>query len=230
MVTEPEQSDSYDALLADATALIRQARANAQIAVIAEMARLHRQLASGELFDGERVEDQAFPVDSDLVREMANDPFLLDLLRVSPPLTPGSSSRPPEHAIVSTLEQYLLGLRAGFALAGAPRRLVTVDEGVVSIDLLFFHIPTMRYIAIVVDDQGPMDRVIDETLRISRLVDATDRGDHNDTIGIAILATSGGPIVRYVYPDTIDEATKSAMIDEDHLAHVLAAAINVDGT
>ena len=156
---------------------------------------------------------------------MATDPYLLDFLGVAP-LPPPAGPCPSKHAITSTLRAYLLGIDAGFALAGCPHRLLTV-EGVVLIDLLFFHIPTDRYVAILVADEGPMDFIVDEVRHVATLLDNTARGVHNDTIGIAILATEYGPIVRYSDPDAVEAATKADMPDEHLLMAVLLNAVDV---
>jgi predicted nuclease of restriction endonuclease-like (RecB) superfamily len=208
------------------SAAIVEARVNAQLAVVSELARLHHRLANATVIGDERGIDRDVPYESDLDREVANDPYLLDFLGIAPPV-PTNSRRPSEHAIVSTLEAYLLSLRAGFALARCPRRLVTANEGVVLIDLLFFHIPTNRYAAILVADEGPIDFIVDKARHVANLIDDAAGGVHDDTIGIAILATDDGAIIRYSYPDAIDAATKAAMPDEDHLTAVLSNAVDV---
>ena len=225
ILANEELPDGYDALLAEVSAAIVQARANAQVAVVTELARLHQRLANGTVTDDERGTGADDPFESDLEREMANDPYLLDFLGITP-LPPANSCRPSEHAIISTLQAYLLDLDAGFALAGCPYRLVTV-EGVVMVDLLFFHIPTDRYIAILVANEGPMDFIVDEVRHMATILDAPARGVHSATIGITILATEDGPIIRYSYPDNIDEATKADMPDKDHLTAVLSNAVHI---
>jgi predicted nuclease of restriction endonuclease-like (RecB) superfamily len=225
-VPEHELSDSYDGLLAEVSAAIVEARVRAQLAVVSELARLHQRLADGTVFD-ERGIDGEVPHESDLDREMANDPDLLDFLGIEHPASRTDARRASEHAIISTLEAYLLGLGAGFALAGCPYRVVTADDGVVTIDLLFFHIPTKRYIAIVVADEGPMDFVVDRARYLAAVIDDTARGANNETIGLAVLATDDGAIIRYSYPDGTDAASKAIMPDMDDLTFVLSGAVDV---
>ena len=227
VVPEHELSDSYDGLLAQVSAAIVEARVNSQLAVVSELARVHQRLAEGTVVRDERGIDGDVPHESDLDREMANDPYLFDFLGIERPVPPTNSRPAPEHAIISTLEAYLLGLRAGFALAGCPYRLVTADEGVVLIDLLFFHIPTKRYIAIVVADEGPMDFVVDKARHLAAVVDDTAIGVHNETIGLAVLATDDGAIIRYSYPDGTDAGSKAFMPDKDDLTAVLSGAVDV---
>jgi predicted nuclease of restriction endonuclease-like (RecB) superfamily len=194
--------------------------------VVSELARLHQRLADGTVFD-ERGIDGEVPHESDLDREMATDPDLLDFLGIEQPASLTDNRRASEHAIISTLEAYLLGLGAGFALAGCPYRVVTADNGVVSIDLLFFHIPTMRYIAIVVADEGPMGFIVDKARHLATAIDHTARGVHNETIGLAVLATVDGAIIRYSYPDGTDAASRAFMPDRDDLSAVLSGAVDV---
>ena len=222
-MTDNELPDGYDALLTEASAAILQARVNAQVAIVSELARLHQRLANGTVSADELELGGDVPFESDLDREMATDPYLLDLLGIAPLAQPTINCRPSEHAIISILEAYLLDLGAGFALAGCPYRLVTV-EGVVLIDLLFFHIPTDRYVAILVANEGPMDFVAEEVRHVATLLDDTALGIHNDTIGLAILATEDGPIIRYSYPEA---ATKADMPNEHRLMALLANAVHV---
>jgi hypothetical protein len=95
------------------------------------------------------------------------------------------------------------------------------------IDLLFFHIPTDRYVAILVANEGPMDLIVEEVRHIATLLDDTAKRILNDTIGIAILATEDGPIIRYSYLAAPDAATKVAMPDEHRLMAVLSNAVHV---
>jgi predicted nuclease of restriction endonuclease-like (RecB) superfamily len=226
-VPEHELSDSYDGLLAQVSAAIVEARVSSQLAVVSELARVHPRLAEGAAVRDERAMEGDVPLESDLDREMANDPYLLDFLGIEQPTSRTNTRRASEHAVISTLEAYLLRLRTGFALAGCPYRVVTADEGVVSIDLLFLHIPTKRYIAIVVADEGPMDFVVDKARHLAAVVDDTAIGVHNETIGLAVLATDDGAITRYSYPDGTDAASKAFMPDKDDLTAVLSGAVDV---
>ena len=225
IVSDDELPDDYDAVLAELSAAIVQAQVQAKVAVVSELARLHQRLANGTVNADDLRIDSNVAYESDLDREMATDPYLLDFLGIAP-LPPPAEPCPSEHAIISTLQAYLFGQHAGFALVNCPYRLVTV-EGVVLIDLLFFHIPTDRYIAILIDDEGPMDFIVEEVRHVATLLDGTARAIHNDTIGIAILATDYGPIIRYSYPANTDAATKAAMPDEDLLTVILSDAVDV---
>jgi YhcG PDDEXK nuclease domain len=225
IVPDDELPDGYDALLAEMSAAIVQAQVQAKVAVVSELARPHQRLANGTVTANEPGIDGTVAYESDLDREMATDPYLLDFLGIAP-LPPPARPCPSQHAIISTLQAYLLDLHTGFALVNCPYQLAT-GEGVVLIDLLFFHIPTDRYLAILVDDEGPMDFIVEEVRHVATLLDGTPTGVHNDTIGIAILATEDGPIIRYSYPDATDAATKAAMPDEHLLMAVLSNAVDV---
>ena len=105
-------SDGYDALLAEMSAAIVQAQVQAKVAVVSELARLHQRLANGTVTADERGIDGNVAYESDLDREMATDPYLLDFLGIAP-LPPPARPHPSEHAIISTLQAYLLGLNTG---------------------------------------------------------------------------------------------------------------------
>jgi predicted nuclease of restriction endonuclease-like (RecB) superfamily len=224
-VSDDDLPDDYDALLAELSAAIVQAQVQAKVAVVSELARLHQRLANVTVNADQLGINSDVAYQSDLDREMATDPYLLDFLEIAR-LPPPAEPCPSEHAIISTLQAYLLGLHTGFALVNCPYRLVTVDA-VVLIDLLFFHIPTDRYIAILVNDEGPMDFIVEEVRHVATLLDGAPMGVHNDTIGIASLATEDGPIIRYSYPANTDVATKAAMPDEDLLTVMLSNAVDV---
>jgi hypothetical protein len=72
-----------------------------------------------------------------------------------------------------------------------------------------------------------MDFIVEEVRHVATLLDSAPMGGHNDTIGIAILATEDGPIIRYSYPDATDAATKAAMPDEALLTDILSNAVDV---
>jgi predicted nuclease of restriction endonuclease-like (RecB) superfamily len=210
IVPDDELPDGYDAVLAELSAAIVQAQVQAKVAVVSELVGLHQRLANGTVTADELGIDGNVAYESDLDREMATDPYLLDFLGIAP-LPPPAPPCPSQHAIISTLQAYLLGLHTGFALVNCPYQLAT-GEGVVSIDLLFFHIPTDRYIAILVDDEGPMDFIVEQVRHAATLLDSTARA------------------VRYSYPDATNTATKAAMPDEHHLTVVLSNAVHLRST
>jgi YhcG PDDEXK nuclease domain len=200
--------DDYDHTLAEVCAAIMEARVDAQVAVVSELALL-------------LIDWPTAPVPT-ANRLTTTIPCLHRILNVKwRPIRTCSAS-----SAVSTLEAYLLGLAAGFALAGSPYRHVTAG-GVVLIDLLFFHIPTDRYVAILVDNEGPMDYLVDGARFLATLLDATARRDLNDTVGIAILANKDGVTIRHSYSNATDATTKLAMPREDQLATVLSRAVGV---
>jgi predicted nuclease of restriction endonuclease-like (RecB) superfamily len=125
--------------------------------------------------------------DSDLARELLQDPYVLDFLHLSP----GHGERELEDALVARLTRFLSELGSGFAFVGRQYRL-HVGDGDYYIDLLFFHLRLRRYVVFELkttraepEHLGKLHfyvNVVDDQLR------DLDHGD-GETIGI-LLATS----------------------------------------
>lgn len=83
----------------------------------------------------------AEPADFDLVRELATDPYDLDVLA----LEAGYSEHDLEDALIARLTHLLAELGAGFAFVGRQYRLPVGGEDFF-VDLLFFHLGLRRYV------------------------------------------------------------------------------------
>lgn len=124
---------------------------------------------------------------------ITRDPYTFDFLDLSA----DAQERDLEKALLADLRKFMLELGAGFAFVGSQYHL-EVDGEDFYIDLLFFHIPTNRYVVIDLKlekfrpkDAGQINfyvNVIDDTLR---------EPHHAPSIGLVLCATRSETIVRY---------------------------------
>jgi predicted nuclease of restriction endonuclease-like (RecB) superfamily len=133
--------------------------------------------------------------DSDLARDLLQDPYVLDFLHLSP----AHSERELEDALVARLTRFLAELGSGFAFVGRQFR-VHVGDSDYYLDLLFFHLRLRRFIVFELkttraepEHLGKLHfyvNVIDDQLR---------RPDHGDgeTIGILLAASHDEVAVEY---------------------------------
>lgn len=109
-----------------------------------------------------------------------------------------------ERALIADLRKFMLELGAGFAFVGSQVPL-GVDGEEFFVDLLFFHIPTNRYVVIelkigkfVPRDAGQINfyvNVIDDKISLDH---------HAPTIGLVLCASHNASVVRY----TLEGLTK----------------------
>ena len=108
--------------------------------------------------------------ESDLAREIVQDPYDLDFLA----LDPGYTERELEDALVARMTHFFTELGDGFAFVGRQYRL-PVGEQEFFIDLLFFHLGLRRFIR---TNGVPVATAVDPT------------------IGVPAQALSGSALVR----------------------------------
>ena len=123
------------------------------------------------------------PVESDLAREIVQDPYDLDFLA----LDPGYTERELEEALVARMTHFFTELGDGFAFVGRQYRLPVGDQDYF-IDLLFFHLGLRRYVVF----ELKVGRVEPEHLgKLNFYVNAVDdllrRPEHGDGSSIGIL-------------------------------------------
>jgi predicted nuclease of restriction endonuclease-like (RecB) superfamily len=80
---------------------------------------------------------------STLAKETLCDPYLFDFLNLSP----GHLEKELEDGLVNKIQETLLAFGHGFAFVGRQYPL-EIDGDTFYIDLLFYHIPSHRYIAV----------------------------------------------------------------------------------
>jgi predicted nuclease of restriction endonuclease-like (RecB) superfamily len=138
--------------------------------------------------------DARLPKDAAKAAQMiTRDPYNLEFLH----LTEDAEERDIERALIADLRAFMLELGAGFAFVGSQVH-IDVDGDDFYVDLLFFHIPTNRYIVMdlkigkfVPRDAGQINfyvNVIDDKLRLDH---------HAPTIGLVLCASRNQSVVRY---------------------------------
>lgn len=131
--------------------------------------------------------------DAEAAQLITRDPYTFEFVD----LAEEAREKDLERALVDDLEKFLRELGAGFAFVGSQVPF-EVDGEDFYIGLLFFHIPTCRYVVIdlKLDKFKPKDagqinfyvNVVDDRLRLA---------NHAPTIGLVLCATRSETIVRY---------------------------------
>lgn len=173
------------------------------------------------------------PAESDLVQQLIKDPYHLDFLD----LAAGATERALENALIEQVERFLLELGQGFAFVGRQYALRVGDDDFL-LDLLFFHIPTKRYVVVELkrgvftpEAAGKLNfyvNVVDDQLR--SLGEAA-------TIGLLLCRTRSDVVVRYALSGLatpmavagyrladLPHDARTAVPAEQHLIEVVAAA------
>jgi predicted nuclease of restriction endonuclease-like (RecB) superfamily len=152
------------------------------------------------------------PEDSDLARQLTKDPLILGFLDLGGQV----SERRLEDAFMHRLERFMLELGRGFSFVG---RQVPLEVGgdEFFVDLLFFHIPSLRYVVLELKIEkarpghlGQLDfyvTVVDEQLRDARM--------HSPTVGILLCPEKNDVVVEYALrgrsnPLSVNRYTPSA--------------------
>ena len=173
--------------------------------------------------------------DSELVQQIVKDPYNLDFLTLDADV----AERDLEMALVAHVQDFLLELGRGFAFVGRQYRL-DIDGDELFIDLLMFHIPTVRYVVIELKtgkiaggDIGQLNTyvaAVDDVLR---------KPGHADTVGLLLGGSRNQRVVRYAlarstspmavagYRYTELPAVEQGLLPpEDALADVVTAALD----
>jgi predicted nuclease of restriction endonuclease-like (RecB) superfamily len=139
-------------------------------------------------------DQQLDPLDADQAREIVRDPYIFDFLD----LTERSTERALEQALTDRLQDTLAELGPGFAFVGRQHRF-TVDNQDFHVDLLLFHIPTVRYVVIELKagrfrheyagQLGFYVSIVDDQLR--------NPAAHAPTVGILLCTSSTENTVKY---------------------------------
>jgi predicted nuclease of restriction endonuclease-like (RecB) superfamily len=177
--------------------------------------------------------------DSELAAQIAKDPYVFDFLGLSGRVT----ERDLEQALVGRLRATLLELGTGFSFVGQQYHL-DVGGDDFYIDLLFFHIPQVRYVVVELkigkfepDFAGQLGFYIasvDAHLR--------DPALHAQTVGILMCADRNDTVVRYALSgaaqpmavagytyDALPPAERAALPSDTRVAAALQAPVDVDG-
>lgn len=135
-----------------------------------------------------------FPAgESELVQQITKDPYNLEFLM----LERDAAERTLEAALVAHVQQFLLELGHGFAFVGRQYRL-DVDGDELFIDLLMFHIPTVRYVVIELKTTKLTGGDIGQlNLYVAAVDDMLRLPGHNETVGLPLCTAKNERIVRY---------------------------------
>lgn len=131
--------------------------------------------------------------DAHALQRLTRDPYTFDFLDLREP----ARERDLERALLAEVRSFLLELGAGFAFVGSQVGLLVDGEEFV-LDLLFFHIPTSRYVVIDLKIERFRPADAGQIAFYVAVVDDRMRGlDHAPTIGLVLCADRGEAVVRY---------------------------------
>lgn len=138
--------------------------------------------------------DRALPVaESELMQDLTKDPYHLEFLG----LAEQASERSLEDALVAHVQRFLLELGQGFAFVGRQHPL-HVDGEDFYVDLLFFHIPSKRYVVLELKRTEFTPEAIGKLHFYVNVVDDRLRGDGEQaTIGLLLCTGRTESVVRY---------------------------------
>ena len=102
-----------------------------------------------------------------------------------------------ERALIAHVEGFLLELGQGFAFV-ARQRLLSVGGEDFYLELLFFHIPTRRYVAIELKRTGFTPEAVGKLNFYVNVVDEALRtAAENPTVGLLLCSRRNDVVVRY---------------------------------
>jgi predicted nuclease of restriction endonuclease-like (RecB) superfamily len=137
--------------------------------------------------------EQLAPLDSDLARQLAKDPYVFDFLD----LTKEAAERDFEQALTDNIVETLRELGPGFAFVGRQVHF-DIDGDDFYIDLLFFHVEQMRYIVVELKTGKFKPEYTGQLgFYVAIVDDVMKREQHAPTIGILICGSRSERTVRY---------------------------------
>ena len=130
---------------------------------------------------------------TDLVREVAKDPLVLDFLG----LGEESDEKAMEEAMTLRMTQTLAEFGPGFAFVGRQHRLAVGDDEFF-IDLLLFHIPSSRYVVVELKAKKFKPEHLGQLNFYVAAIDGELRLPHHaPTVGILVCGSKDDQTVRY---------------------------------
>jgi len=139
------------------------------------------------------------PSDSDLAQQITKDPYVFQHAG----LTRGVAEKELEQALIDRIEDTLLELGRGMALAGRQVRL-TVDGVDRHVDLLLFHTEQLRYIVIELKAKPFEPEFIGALSTYVTMIDGLVRNPaiHAPTVGILLCTGKREATVRFALAGT----------------------------
>lgn len=130
---------------------------------------------------------------SELMQQLTKDPYHLEFLGLAEQV----SERTLEEALVSQVQRFLLELGQGFAFVGRQHHL-DVDGEDFFVDLLFFHIPSKRYVVLELKRTEFTPEAIGKlNFYVNVVDDRLRREGENPTIGLLLCTGRTESVVRY---------------------------------
>ncbi|MSY12384.1 MAG: DUF1016 family protein, partial [Actinobacteria bacterium] len=157
-------------------------------------------------------------------------------------LSTQATERMLENALIEQVERFLLELGQGFAFVGRQYALLVGDD--FFIDLLFFHIPTKRYVVVELKRSVFTPEAAGKLNFYVNVVDDQLRTEHEAaTIGLLLCRTRSDVVVRYALSGVatpmavagytladLPRDAQSALPVERLLLDVVAAAVDHDAS
>ncbi|MSZ02867.1 MAG: DUF1016 family protein [Actinobacteria bacterium] len=158
-------------------------------------------------------------------------------------LSTQATERMLENALIEQVERFLLELGQGFAFVGRQYALLVGDDDFF-IDLLFFHIPTKRYVVVKLKRSVFTPEAAGKLNFYVNVVDDQLRTEHEAaTIGLLLCRTRSDVVVRYALSGVatpmavagytladLPRDAQSALPVERLLLDVVAAAVDHDAS
>ncbi len=128
--------------------------------------------------------------------DIIKDPYILEFLDI--PETAGMSESDLEGALISSLQDFLMELGAGFSFVGRQKRL-TLEGDHFYPDLIFYHIGLKCYVIIDLKTGKLNHGDIGQMQMYVNFYDREIRSDaDNPTVGLLLCAQKNDSVVRYV--------------------------------
>jgi predicted nuclease of restriction endonuclease-like (RecB) superfamily len=172
--------------------------------------------------------------DSELAQQITKDPFALGFLAIDS----DASERQLEERLVERIIDTLRELGPGFAFVGRQVHF-DIDGDDFFVDLLFFHIPQVRYVVIELKTTKFDPRDAGQLGFYVALVDGRlrDIDAHQPTVGMLLVADKNETVVRYALAGTnqpmavsrfdLSAAVQAALPTEDALSRIAFEAKHV---
>ncbi len=173
--------------------------------------------------------------ESELMQQATKDPYNFEFLGLGPQII----ERELEDALLVHVQRFLVELGAGFAFVGRQYALVVGNQDFF-IDLLFFHIPTKRYVVLELKRSTFSPEAIGQlNFYVNVIDDQLRRDDERATVGLLLCTSRDDNVVRYALSGVstpmavagytlgdLPGEVRSAMPIEADLLHTIEAVLD----
>ena len=131
--------------------------------------------------------------ESELMQQATKDPYNFEFLGLSEQIV----ERELEDALLVHVQRFLIELGAGFAFVGRQYALAVGSQDFF-IDLLFFHIPSKRYVVLELKRSPFTPEAIGKlNFYVNVIDDQLRRDDERATVGLLLCTSHDDHVVRY---------------------------------